>query len=154
MVDTAVAPPEQDVRVLDIRECWAHLQREEFGRLAVVLHGAAEIFPVNYLAGDGRIRIRTAPGAKLVALVIDNRVTFEIDGFDGDTAWSVIVKGLAEEVDLRPAPRQAIALPIPWTPSPKDSAVEITPDSVSGRLFKLQQGRRVAATLPRTLDAG
>jgi uncharacterized protein len=150
MVHASAAPPEQAVRILDNRECWAHLQREEFGRLAVVLHGVAEIFPINYLATAGRIRLRTAPGTKLVALVINSRVTFEIDGLDGDIAWSVIVKGLAEEIDLRPTARQTTALPIPWTPFEKGSAVEITPDSVSGRLFQLQHGHGVISSL----DAG
>ncbi|MCU1474154.1 MAG: pyridoxamine 5-phosphate oxidase family protein [Amnibacterium sp.] len=140
MSETIAARSEPSVQILDLRECWTHLELEQLGRLAVTVHGAAEIFPVNYLAVDGRIRFRTDPGTKLVALIINNRVTFEIDGFGDGVAWSVIVKGLAEEIDMRPAARQSVPLPVPWTSTEKGSAVEITPDSVSGRRFQLLHG--------------
>jgi nitroimidazol reductase NimA-like FMN-containing flavoprotein (pyridoxamine 5'-phosphate oxidase superfamily) len=121
------------VRVLDERECWSYLQQAQVGRIAVTLGREPEIFPVNYLVDHGCVVIRTAPGTKLLELLINNRVAFEIDGHDGDLAWSVVLKGFAEEVAPPADPHQLRHLPTPWADGRKDAVVEITPVSVTGR---------------------
>lgn len=124
------------VREFDERECWAYLQQHHFGRVAVGAGGDLAIYPVNYLADMGRIRFRTVPGAKLIELLLDRRVAFEIDGQGEDVAWSVLVKGTAEEIELSPDRVSKPKLPeTPWVPGPRDAVVEITPVSMTGRVF-------------------
>lgn len=128
--------PSPVIRELDERECWAYLQRHEVGRVAVAAGGDIGIYPVNYLAEWGRIRFRTDPGAKLFELMLDSRVAFEIDGQDADSAWSVLVRGTAKEVELSPDRVSAARLPeTPWVPGPRKAVVDITPVTVTGRLF-------------------
>jgi nitroimidazol reductase NimA-like FMN-containing flavoprotein (pyridoxamine 5'-phosphate oxidase superfamily) len=133
MTETS-APTMED---LDIRASWALLTGHGFGRVAVTRRGQPEIYPVNYVVLQGRIRLRTAPGAKLLGMLLDDRVAFEVDGIEGDTAWSVLVKGTAEEVRLSPDRTTPPLLPdTPWVPSPRDAIVEITPIEVTGRRFR------------------
>ena len=47
---------------LDESACWALLHSAGLGRLATVAKGIVDIFPINYLAKDGLIYFKTAPG--------------------------------------------------------------------------------------------
>jgi len=133
MTETAMPTVEE----LDARESWELLEQQEYGRIAVVRHGQPEIYPVNYLALQGRIRFHTAPGAKLFGVLLDGHVAFEIDGVDGGTAWSVLVKGTAEEVQLSPDRGYPGPLPdVPWMPERRTAVVDITPIEVTGRRFR------------------
>jgi nitroimidazol reductase NimA-like FMN-containing flavoprotein (pyridoxamine 5'-phosphate oxidase superfamily) len=136
MNTSAQALSTDPVRQLDEQECWTHLQQEELGRIAVTLGRDPEIFPVNFVFDHGCVVIRTAPGTKLVDLLINSRVAFEIDGYDADSAWSVIVKGFAEQVDPPADPHLTRHLPTPWIPTRKDSVIEISPTSITGRAFQ------------------
>lgn len=87
------------------------------------------------------IVFRTAPGTKLLELTINRRVVFEVDGIDGDEAFSVVVKGEADQFD-RPAD-VAIAEQFgitPWAPGRKDRWVRITARDIQGRAFTLPPG--------------
>ena len=53
---------------LDARECWAALRTADVGRLALVVDGRPEIFPVNFVVDHGTILFRTATGSKLAAI--------------------------------------------------------------------------------------
>jgi hypothetical protein len=133
MAETLTAMTEQ----LDGRASWDLLRRHDVGRVAVNRRGQPEIYPVNYLVMQGRIRFATAPGAKLFGVLLDGRVAFEIDGIDGDTAWSVLVKGSAEEVQLSPDHSAPPLVPdAPWVPTTRDAVVDITPSEVTGRRFR------------------
>ena len=136
MNTSAQALSTDPVRTLDQQECWKHLQQEELGRLAVTLKGEPEIFPVNFVFDHGCVVIRSAPGTKLVDVLLDSRVAFEIDGHDAASAWSVVVKGVAEQVDPPADPHQVRHLPTPWIPARKDAVIEITPSSITGRAFQ------------------
>jgi hypothetical protein len=105
--------------------------------LAVVVNGAPEIFPVNYLPEDGTVIFRTGPGTKADALAAGGTVALEADGLNtyGTIAWSVVVKGEAEVVDLganEPLPGED---PAPWEEGVKDRLVRITPGEITGRQF-------------------
>lgn len=128
--------PQPTVEELDRNGCWALLQQHTTGRVAVIERNEPAVYPVNYVVIQGRIRFRTAPGAKLLGLLLDGRVAFEIDGIEGETAWSVLVRGFAEEVVLAPDRTTAPSLPeAPWVPGPRDAIVEITPSALTGRRF-------------------
>ena len=60
-----------DFRIEDMteQECWATLDRERFGRLAVAVHGEPDIFPVNFIVDGNGLLMRTAAGTKLTELV-------------------------------------------------------------------------------------
>jgi uncharacterized protein len=84
---------------LPANACWALLRTQEVGRLAVSIADRPEIFPVNYVVDHGTIVFRTAEGTKLAGAA-QRDVAFEADGYEPDTgeAWSVVVKGRADEV--------------------------------------------------------
>ena len=87
--------------------CWALLRSQEVGRLAVSIADRPEIFPVNYVVDHGTVVFRTAEGTKLAGAVQGDAVAFEADGYEPDTgeAWSVVVKGHAEEIARGPRSR-------------------------------------------------
>jgi hypothetical protein len=112
----------------------------EVGRLAVAVTGAPEIFPVNFVVDHGTVVFRTAEGTKLHAAMIAP-VAFEADGRvagEADVAWSVVVKGRAEEIRRLDEVVAGTELPLfPWHPSPKDRFVRIVPREITGRRFRV-----------------
>jgi nitroimidazol reductase NimA-like FMN-containing flavoprotein (pyridoxamine 5'-phosphate oxidase superfamily) len=141
------------VETLGPRDSWALLGSAKVGRLAVVVAGRPEIFPVNHVVDHGTVVFRTAPGTKLAAIRGATPVAFEADGLDLDTgvAWSVILKGHAVRVTGRNLVLEAAALPIfPWHDEPKNWFVRVEADEISGRRFVAAQASRPAA--PDTPD--
>jgi len=129
--------------VLEPETCWALLGAEEVGRLALAVAGQPEIFPLNFAVVDAAIVFRTGEGTKLLAVAIGPAVAFEVDGYDPveGTAWSVVVKGWAEEV---PTYEQLddLAFPVfPWSATPKGRFVRIRPTEISGRRFTVVADR-------------
>ena len=121
---------------LDEAGCWRLLGEARMGRLALAPAGDVNIFPVNYVVSDGALYFRTAPGEKLLELSVNPDVAFEIDGFDEDSAFSVVVKGVAERLETQTEIDEADRLPLtPWIPTLKYRWVRIMPTSVSGRTF-------------------
>jgi nitroimidazol reductase NimA-like FMN-containing flavoprotein (pyridoxamine 5'-phosphate oxidase superfamily) len=128
---------EDIITVLTTDECWDALRRHEFGRLAYVLGGEVSIAPVNYAVDGETLLFTTAEGSKLLGVLMNPDVVFEIDGYDDELAHSVIVRGRAsllsedqehriENVDLRP-----------WLDTLKYNVVEVTPTRITGRSFRL-----------------
>jgi nitroimidazol reductase NimA-like FMN-containing flavoprotein (pyridoxamine 5'-phosphate oxidase superfamily) len=130
------ATDEGHVDVLDGDECWRRLGEAQMGRLALAAGGSVDIFPVNFVVSRGALYFRTAPGDKLLELSVNPDVAFEIDGFDERSAWSVIVKGVAERLETQTEIDEADQLPLtPWVPTLKYRWVRINPTAVSGRSF-------------------
>ena len=50
--------------VLTDAQCWDLLGANQIGRLAVVVAGRPDIFPVNYVVNEGEIYFRTGEGSK------------------------------------------------------------------------------------------
>ncbi|MDQ2837317.1 MAG: pyridoxamine 5'-phosphate oxidase family protein [Actinomycetota bacterium] len=126
------------VTVLEVHTCWSLLRTAEVGRLAVFTAHYPEIFPINYLVDHGTIVFRTGDGTKLTAALARPQVAFEVDGYDPDAgeAWSVVVKGQAEEINAVPEVLDAMTFPLfPWHAGPKHRLVRIVPDDISGRRF-------------------
>ncbi|TQJ29634.1 pyridoxamine 5'-phosphate oxidase family protein [Microbacterium sp. SLBN-146] len=137
------------VSVLNDEECWSLLERGELGRLAVCVDGEPEIYPVNYVLDGPRLLFRTAPGSKLTDLSANPRVAFEVEEYDDTTAASVIMKGVAQRLDLQREIDAADALPLrSWIPTLKYRWVRITPASLTGRRFDRgpEPSRYVAST--------
>lgn len=129
---------DQPVLVLTNEQSWKLLEHTAHGRLATSAAGSIDIFPVNYAAANGFLYLRTTPGKKLAAMTVNPQVAFEADGILSDEAWSVVVHGTAEvlqlEADIEAARASGVT---PWIPTTKESWVRITPADISGRHFRL-----------------
>jgi nitroimidazol reductase NimA-like FMN-containing flavoprotein (pyridoxamine 5'-phosphate oxidase superfamily) len=126
--------------ILDSSACWELLRGAEVGRLAVSIRNRPDIFPVNFIVDHGTVVFRTAEGTKLAAAVLGDAVAFEVDGYDpgAGVAWSVVIKGRAEEIERMQDVFEALDLPLfPWHAAPKHRFVRVVPDDVSGRQFRV-----------------
>ena len=89
-----------EIEHLKTAQCWRLLEESSIGRLAVQgAEGVPDIFPVNFTVHSGSVYIRSAPGAKLMDIADRPGVAFEVDGQDGVSFWSVVIKGTARRLD-------------------------------------------------------
>lgn len=130
---------EQPVHEMTTEECWELLRSEEFGRLAFHLAEQVHITPINYAVDGDTLLFRTAEGSKLLAVVMNPDIAFEIDRYTEDTAWSVILRGTARQLDEHDEHRAENVPLRPWVPTLKYNVVEITPTEISGRRFDLSR---------------
>ena len=116
---------------------WAELRRAPFGRLAVAAIDQADIFPINFVV-DGRvIYFRTAPGSKLLELTVNPRVAIEVDDFTASECRSVVVHGVAEQLERQDEIAAADRLPLQaWFPTLKYRWVRVLPIFVRGISFQ------------------
>ena len=120
-------------------ECWAELSAQEFGRLAHMLGDELHLVPVNYAVEGRTLLFRTAEGSKLLGIVMNPQVVFEIDQYDEEHAMSVVVRGTARVLE-EDEEHRAETVPLrPWVAPPKYNVVEITPTRLSGRRFDLDR---------------
>lgn len=118
-------------------EAWSFLAEHSFGRLAITIVGQPEIFPVNYAVSDTHVVFRTAEGTKLLGVVMDSRVAFEVDEVDADRASSVVAKGVARKVETQAElERLNLADLHSWLPTLKYNLVAIEIDEITGRRFR------------------
>lgn len=128
---------QRKIQELTSDECMALLGREAVGRLAFVDPEGPVAVPVNFGLAGTRILFRVETDSHLRAAA-DTQVAFEVDHTDPDTGsgWSVLVRGVAEEVDLDHVPellRQMGGTPRPWAEGVHNVWVAITPSKVTGR---------------------
>lgn len=130
---------EEPVSQLTEEQCWELLERHEFGRLAFHLVGEVHITPINYTVDAERLVFRTAEGSKLLGVVMNDDVAFEIDDIDEEQATSVVLRGTAEV--LEGSDREVVdSLPLrPWVDTSKSIVVAIKPSEVTGRRFRLHR---------------
>jgi uncharacterized protein len=131
--------PGSSLILLSTDECWSLLLDMAVARLAVVVDGQPEIFPVNYLVQDGGILIRTRPGTKLAG-ALGGRVCLEIDDYDprlNGSAWSVVVKGSAREIGPQDSPGPGDVPQFQWHAGPDAHLLRIEPGEVSGRRYEV-----------------
>lgn len=135
---------------LSTTEAWTLLREAEVGRLAVIVDGRPDIFPINHLVDHGTVVFRTAVGTKLAGST-GHPVAFEADGYEPETgsAWSVVIKGEAQHVNRLYDMLEVVALPLfPWHSAPKPHFIRITPESITGRRFVVTAGEH--SQVPRT----
>ena len=143
------------ITTLEPNTCWELLRSSDVGRLAISIRNHPDIFPVNFIVDHGTVVFRTAEGTKLAAAVLGVSVAFEVDGYDADAgeAWSVVIKGRAEEIERMQEVFDALDLPLfPWHAGPKHRFVRIVPDDVSGRRFHVVE-QAVGGVAPGTRRA-
>ncbi|MBB2892739.1 pyridoxamine 5'-phosphate oxidase family protein [Flexivirga oryzae] len=125
----------RDTVELPTDECWELTRSVRVGRLAVIVDGKPDIFPVNHLVDDETIVIRTGSGTKHSAA--DRQpVAFEVDGYDLQhaVAWSVVIKGTARSIERVHELVEALQLPVfPWQHGAKPRFLRIEPQTITGR---------------------
>ncbi len=120
-------------------ECWALLDAAGVGRIGVLVGGAPEVYPLNFVVDGRSVVFRTDSGSKLLGLRLSPWVCLEIDGFDVEahTGWSVLVKGTASEVTDAAEQRELAGLPLRlWTAGAKAHWMRIQPTEVTGRRLR------------------
>ncbi|HEX4821708.1 MAG TPA: pyridoxamine 5'-phosphate oxidase family protein [Acidimicrobiales bacterium] len=124
--------------------CDRHLRTETIGRVAIVVDGHPEIFPVNYAVDErGDIFFRTDPGTKLAAVATAPTIAFEIDGVDEEhrLGWSVLAVGPARWLSTPEQLEHVRALALePWAAGEKANVVRLSPVKVTGR--RIYRGRK------------
>lgn len=124
-------------------ECWPLLAGATVGRVAVIVGGYADIFPVNFTVDRSdeqapAVLFRTDPGAKLAGLGRHPLISLEVDDLDltDHTGWSIVVKGHAQQVrELADDERHRIEqIPVDnWDDAPKRHWIRLEPARVTGR---------------------
>lgn len=125
---------------LDFDECWELLASSVVGRLALIVDGRPEIFPVNFVLERRSIVFRTAPGTKLWESTKEEPAAFEIDGYEpaSQEAWSVVARGAMVLIENPDEQSAADALGLePWEPGTKSHYVRLSPKALTGRRFKV-----------------
>lgn len=127
-----------DLQPLTRAECLRLLAASRVGRLAVTIGDGPTIRPVNYLFDEPSqsLIFRTAEGSKLHALLAARKAAFEVDGLDmlNRTGWSVVVRGVVDEVTVPSELRRLRRLPLDvWAPGEKPHWVRLRVRTVTGR---------------------
>jgi nitroimidazol reductase NimA-like FMN-containing flavoprotein (pyridoxamine 5'-phosphate oxidase superfamily) len=124
---------------LSLDECWELLEGEELGRLAYRLVDEVHIVPLNYVVDGRSLLFRTASGNKLLAAALHSDVALEVDWHDDLSAWSVVARGHLRQLE-EDEEHRIEGLPLhPWVPTLKYDVVELIPEVVTGRCFRLQR---------------
>lgn len=142
---TAIEPMPRAPRVLlplPERESLRLLSTVSFGRVVFTDRALPAIRPVNHMVFDGDIVIRVHEGSGLLrAAVRGVVVAYEADNIDPvkHLGWSVVVTGLAREVDDPDQQSRWEQLLRPWVQVPeKARLVRIHTNLISG--FELAEG--------------
>lgn len=142
------------LRTLSTRECWDLLASHHVGRISYVDGDGPIVLPLNYVAFEGGIWVRTASHNQLGVHLPDQSVAFEIDQSEvaTQTGWSVLVRGRATHVlrgtDVPPGWRTSN----PWPDGPRSMTFRIEPRSVTGRALKQADVRPQAGSGPGTIQ--
>ncbi|MGR4010877.1 pyridoxamine 5'-phosphate oxidase family protein [Leucobacter sp. 1207-22] len=115
---------------------WERLATQRVGRIVTNVAGLVDIVPVNYVVDDRSIVFRTAEGTKLSSLVVNHEVLFEVDSYDDQRGWSVVIRGNAHRIQKLSEIERAEELPLrPMVATVKMEFVRITVASLTGRAF-------------------
>ncbi|KRE43692.1 pyridoxamine 5'-phosphate oxidase family protein [Knoellia sp. Soil729] len=128
---------EDVVRELHELECWERLAEREFGRLAFHLTDEVHIVPVNYLVDDDRVVFCTSEGSKLLGIVMNHDVAFEVDEVLDHSAWSVVARGRANILEHTEPGFAERLQRRSWVQTDKAILVAIEVNEVTGREFDL-----------------
>lgn len=134
-----MASDEDTVVVLSTEECWELLESDEFGRLAYRLVDEVHVVPINYLVSGRSLLFRTASGNKLLAAALHADVALEIDWHDEVSAWSVVARGHLRRLGEDEAHRIDSLPHRSWLATDKYDVIELEPEAVTGRRFRLQR---------------
>jgi uncharacterized protein len=137
-------PPVVPSAQLEESECWSLLRTTSVGRLAVWVEDHPDIFPLNYAVDHGTVVFRSSAGTKVSAALSEAPVALEADGYDpgANEAWSVVVRGPAEEIHEVDELLDTVDLPLfPWQAGEKGRFLRVIPSVISGRRFAVVDSR-------------
>ncbi len=129
-------------------------KEDQIGRLGISRDSAPLVIPVNFILHDGQVLIRVSAGT-LSRAAAGHLVAFEVDQVDGatDTAWSVLVRGLATLIES-PSKTQ-LAMTRSFVPKPGEMVLVVRPDIVTGRRFEVHRRARAdPARSPKPSTSG
>ncbi|MDO9378443.1 MAG: pyridoxamine 5'-phosphate oxidase family protein [Nocardioidaceae bacterium] len=122
---------------LEPARCWALVDEQEVGRIALVVDDAIQVLPVAYVRVDETVYFRTSAFGLIARHVDGQPASFEVDDVHTDerSGWSVLLTGTARRVvdpELlarlwTPSP------PLPWADGVRNLWVGITVEHVTGR---------------------
>ena len=117
-------------------QAWEFLTAHRIGRLAIVIGGEPDIFPVNYVVDGQSLVFRTAEGSKLLAASLGGRMAFQVDEWTHEGAVSVLAHGTPHVMEGEER-ESATSLELdPWVPTHKEHWVRLEVDEVTGRRFR------------------
>lgn len=119
-------------------ECWRLLDVAVVGRLGFIIDASVTILPLNFVAFERQIYVRTDPHGPMADLANGrDGVAFETDHHDDlfQSGWSILVQGrtsgvTAAEADRVMANSHRLG---PWAPGDRTLFVALTPETISGR---------------------
>lgn len=121
--------------VIGPEECWDLLESRSFGRLAYRLVDEVHVVPLDYAVAGRSAYVRTHAGNKLLAAALSSDVALEIDDDEGNSAWSVVVRGRLRRLDPPELPPSVDFPSRPWFSELGSEVVELVADAVEGRRF-------------------
>ena len=135
--------PDSGLEILSEQQCCDLLASRDLGRIAFRVGDEIEIFPVNYSTDGTIVVFRTGVGTKLAHSTV-TRVAFEVDEWDSanKVGWSVVLKGVAQEVTRGSDPFAAALRTrpvVPLAPGEHDYWIAVYPAQISGRRFRAVQ---------------
>ena len=120
------------IQVLDEAESHLLLRSRTLGRIGVHVADQLAILPVYYAVMENDVIFRTAPGTKLDNAVLGTRVVFEVD--NGSPAWSVLVRGHAQEIrENSEIVHARTLLGHDWPAGEREHYVRIVTEQITGR---------------------
>lgn len=118
--------------MLEFAECRQLLAigaaQHRIGHLGIPSTEAPTVLPVDYAIDGPDVVIQVGEG--LFENVVGQLVAFEVEADDEERAWSVLVRGLAQEVPPGDHPAK---LPSPRAAEPGHKLVRIRSDIMTGR---------------------
>ncbi|MDX1657817.1 MAG: pyridoxamine 5'-phosphate oxidase family protein [Nitriliruptorales bacterium] len=83
------------LRVLDREQCFTHLERSAYGRLAFTRGDRCLVLPVVHAVVDDSICFRSSIGTKIGEAAVGVHCSFQVDDFDAGSGegWSVLAHG-------------------------------------------------------------
>ena len=123
---------------LGLDDCLRLLTTVPVGRVGLTIDALPVVLPVNFVVNDATIVFRTVRGTKLDAATAGMVVAFEADHYGTATepwGWSVLVRGVAEEITDPTELETVRALPLEsWAfDGSADRYIKIAPTMISGR---------------------
>jgi uncharacterized protein len=134
---------QKELKKLSWYECLELLGQQSVGRLVYHDEIGPVAEPVNYAIAADTIVLRIEGGSKRQAMT-QPLLAFEVDHIDPDhkTGWSVIARGVGQEVPLDDVAallhelRQAgVEPPLPWASGIHNIWLRITIKTLSGRML-------------------
>jgi nitroimidazol reductase NimA-like FMN-containing flavoprotein (pyridoxamine 5'-phosphate oxidase superfamily) len=137
-------PLEAGLARLSRDECMDLLAKASFGRVGVSVDALPAILPVTIAMMDGDVVFRTVPGTKFAYAARNAVLAIEVDDYDPDRGegWSVLVRGVAQQMDDADEVARARSLLDPsWIPDDAgEYFVKVSSDLVTGRRLEHHNG--------------